>query len=342
MAELNELPHKNDSVNESVPDISEKNIQNDLICNVDTKLAETENFTDTENTNEMPDMLDESKLKHEEIAEIEEVVKKSDSVNGGGSHVSGTNNIQNELHCDVDQKCSEIENVTDKEDVRIMKEGIKLLKLIADLQEVIINLLQQKLKLLNIKLRKIKNDYNNSVESLQKALYEALRIFLKRSGSLQIPEFQNILKIVNNTNMKQEKDFVDKTEHIFEEIHCKFLKYEEVYKTCYTSIENSLQKAEKVLNINILLNNYKTKRSTLFSIFEGLRLRLIHFRLASIKKAFDEFETVVKNYTKISVQNIDKIDLFLIAFEKAEFAYTELKSLIVEVLKSEYAEVLLC
>lgn len=135
---------------------------------------------------------------------------------------------------------------------------------------------------------------------------------------------------------------MDKTEHILEETHCKFVKYVEVYKTCYTSLENSLQKAEKVLHINIPLNNCKTKRSTLFSIFEGLRLRLIHFRLASIKKAFDEFETVVKNYTKKSVQNIDKIDLLLIAFEKAEFAYTELKSLIVEVLKTEYAEVLLC
>lgn len=325
MAHIYEVSRKKDSANGSGPDESEKSIHYD--CNVDPKLK-TENFPYKEI----------ACIKHEESVEFETCVK-NECINGNSPHVSGANNNKNDLHCDINQTISETENVTYVKDVSILKEENKLLKLTTDLQEVIINLLQQKLKLLDIKNRKFKNDIINSIEDVQKAIDETLKSFLENSGSLQIAELQNILKIVESTNTELQKDFVNNMEQISEETHSKFLKYQEVYTTCKTYLENFVQKAEKVLNINTVPNNIKIKRSALFSILENLRLRLINFRLASMKKAFDEFETIMKNYTKMSVQNIDKIDLLLTAFEKAELAYREIKALTVEVLKFDFAEV---
>lgn len=329
MAELNELSQNNDNTNGSGFPESVKSINCDLYCNVDTKLTNTEIFLDKVTTC----------VKHESIAELKESSAKNENINSNGPQVSETNKIRNNLHSDDDQIFSETEKVADIEDVSLLKKENKLLQLTNDLQEVIINLLQQKFKLLDIKNRKFKNDVINSVEDVQKAIDETLRNFLKSSGALQIAELQNILKIVESTNTELLKDSVDNIEQILEETHSKFLKFKEVYTTCKTYLENFLQKAEKILNINTVPNNFQIKRSALFSILEDLRLRLINFRLASMKKAFDEFDTILQDYTKMNGQNIDKIELLLIAFEKAELAYREIKSLIVEILKFDFAEV---
>lgn len=329
MAEFNELSLNNDTTNGSGFHESGKSINCDLYCNVDTKLTKTENCSDKETTC----------IKHESVAEFEELTVKNETINGNRPHVSGTNEIRNNLHCTDNQKFLKTEEVADIEDVSLLKEENKLLKLTNDLQEVIINLLQQKSKLLDIRNRKFKNDIINSIDDVQKAIDETLRNFLKSSGALQIDELQNILKIVESTNTELLKDSMDNIEQILEETHSKFLKYQKVYTTCKTYLENVLQKAEKALNINTVPNNFQIKRSALFSILEDLRLRLINFRLASMKKAFDEFDTILQDYTKMNGQNMDKIELLLTAFEKAEFAYREIKSLIVEVLKFEFTEV---
>lgn len=329
MADFNELSQNNDNTDGSGFHESGKSVNCDFYSNVDTKITKTEFFLDRETTC----------IRHESFAEFEESTVKNETINGNRPHVTGTNKIQNNLYCNDDQKFSETEKVTDIEDVSLLKEENKLLKFTNDLQEVIINLLQHKLKLLDIKNRKFKNDVINSVEDVQKAIDETLRNFLKSSGALQIAELQNILKIVESTNTELLKDSVDNIEPILQETHSKFLKYQEVYTTCKTYLENFLQKAEKVLNINTVSNNFERKRSALFSILEDLRLRLINFRLASMKKSFDEFDTMLQDYSKMNGQNIDKIELLLTAFEKAEIAYREIKSLIVEVLKFDFAEV---
>lgn len=323
MAEFNESSQKNDSVNGSVPLVLEETIQNDIPCNVDPKLTETEDIPGKENTS----------IKYEEISELKELFKKNDSVNGDRP---GKNNIENDLNCEVDEKLSETENVSDKENVGMLKEEIKLLKLTSDLQDVIINLLQQKLKLLDIKNRQFKNYLIKSVEDIQKGVDETLGNFLISSEDLPLSELQNILKIVESTNTGLEKDLMDDIEQILAETHSKFLKYQEIYKTCKTYLENFLQKAEKILNVP---HSSQIKRSALFSILEDLLSRLNNFRLVSIKKAFDEFETIIINYTKMNVENIGKIDLLLAAFEKAELAYRQLKLLTVEVLQFDFAEV---
>lgn len=217
--------------------------------------------------------------------------------------------FQSDLLSDSDQNYEVIVTILDNRNSSVMQDKDILLN-VTELQEITIKLLQQKFQLLHTKNDKQDGCFTNVLEEN----------ILETSDGIK--------RDVKVTDLRKGSEVA--TKKVLEETADSFLEYIQAYKRCIRFIETFHNVVEKQEIANISESIEKLSNSV--SKFKEHFLSYSASIRAS-RKASGECESLLKHDLKFTNEDFNiMIDLLIIAIENAAFAYSEVKSVIVDII----------
>lgn len=219
-----------------------------------------------------------------------------------------------DVQSDVSESVELTQNILGEGDTRAMEEKIELAT--TNLQDIIIKISQHKVQLLHIKIEK-RSDFIASILEDEISLgSEILETFdeIKKFKIIDLEDCKAMLKIV-------------------EEIFGSFFTYIKAYRKCIFLIEILHKRAEKQKICNISTSIEKLSDS--FSTFKE-RLVLYSAILESCTKIYEQRKSLNENHLEIIYEAFyNMIDFLITAIEKAELAYSGIKSVMFDLINFE-------
>lgn len=217
--------------------------------------------------------------------------------------------FQSDLLSDVDQNAEVTVNILNDINSSVMQDKDILLKL-TELQDLTIKLLQQKFQLLHINNDKQDECFTNVLEEN----------ILETSDGIKCE-----VKIIT-----LQKGSTADTLKVLEETTDSFLEYIQAYKRCVIFIDrfhNSVEKQE-IGNISASIEKLSNSVSTFKEHF-----LLYSASIRASRIAFGECESLRKQDLEFTNEDFNiMIDLLIDAIKNAAFSYSEVKSVIVDII----------